>query len=176
MEAEELPIRRATPGDATALAETTRLGFESYRSWNPPGWQPPPHGLEIRSIRTRLERPETWCVIAEAPDGPAGHVGFVAAQDPGPPPAPIPGRAHLWMLFLRPPWWGTGLARRLHALALEEAAARGYRTMQLVTPTGQARARAFYEREGWRAAPPPFAEPMLDLWLIRYERELGAAT
>jgi GNAT superfamily N-acetyltransferase len=79
------------------------------------------------------------------------------------------------MLFVRPPWWGTGLARRLHALALAEAAARGYATMQLVTPTGHARARAFYEREGWSAAPPPFAEPMLDLELIRYERALAPA-
>jgi GNAT superfamily N-acetyltransferase len=79
----------------------------------------------------------------------------------------------VWALFVRPAWWGTGLARRLHGLAVAEAVARGYDTMQLVTPTGQARARAFYEREGWRAAPPPFREPMLDLELIRYERGLA---
>jgi GNAT superfamily N-acetyltransferase len=183
MDAEDLPIRRATLADASALAEITRLGFESYRAWNPPGWEPPPHLLELRGIRQRLQLPDTWCVLATAPGGEAaGHVGFMRAREPnpaGPPvppvPGPVAGRAHVWSLFVRPTWWGTGLARRLHALAVREAAAQGYERMQLVTPTGQARARAFYEREGWRAAPPSFTEPMLDLELIRYERPLTPA-
>ena len=76
----------------------------------------------------------------------------------------------------RPRWWGSGLASRLHRLALEEAARQGYETIRLYTPVGQARARAFYAREGWVPAPPPagraFAEPLLGLDLLEYRRAL----
>jgi hypothetical protein len=44
--------------------------------------------------------------------------------------------------------------------------------MRLHTPAEHARARAFYEREGWTAASPPFYEPMLGLTLVTYRREL----
>jgi GNAT superfamily N-acetyltransferase len=176
MEVADLAFRQARIEDAPALARTTQLGFQSYRAWAHPGWRPPDHRLEVRGIRERLKRPDAWCLVAVEPDGePAGHVGFMAAGEREPPYAGIPGRAHLWMLFVRPPWWGTGLAARLHALAAAEAARQGYRTMQLYTPSGQARARAFYEREGWKLDGRPFGEPLLDLELVRYRRELGAA-
>ena len=174
MDVADLAFRRAGIDDAPALARTTQLGFESYRSWAPRGWRPPDHRLEIRGIRERLRRPDVWCLVALEPGGePAGHVGFLAAAEREPPYAGIPGRAHLWMLFVRPPWWGTGLATRLHAMATEAAGRQGYRTMQLYTPSGQVRARAFYEREGWRLDGPAFAEPLLDLELVRYRRDLA---
>jgi GNAT superfamily N-acetyltransferase len=174
MQVADLVVRRAELGDAPALARTTQLGFESYRAWTPPGWRPPDHRLELRGIRERLRRADTWCLIALEPSGePAGHVGFQAARHREPPYAAISGRAHLWMLFVRAPWWGTGLAGHLHGLAMAEAARQGYRTIQLYTPTGQARARAFYEREGWTLEGPPFGEPLLDLELVRYRRALA---
>jgi GNAT superfamily N-acetyltransferase len=169
-----LDIRLATPNDAGALAGTTRLGFESYLEWAPPGWRPPPRALELRAIRERLKQTTTWCAMAVGEDGePAGHVGITHASERDRPHVRIPGRAHLWMLFVRPPWWGTGLAARLHRLALEEAARQGYETIRLYTPAGQARARAFYEREGWAAAGRPFAESLLGLDLMEYRRALG---
>jgi GNAT superfamily N-acetyltransferase len=170
----DLVIRRAGIDDTPALARTARLGFESYRAWTHPGWRPPDPRLELRGIRERLRRADTWCLIALEPGGEAaGHVGLQAAASREPPYATIPGRAHLWMLFVRPPWWGSGLAAHLHGLATAEAARQGYRTMQLYTPTGQARARAFYEREGWTLDGPPFGEPLLDLELVRYVRDLA---
>jgi GNAT superfamily N-acetyltransferase len=174
MDVADLAFRRAGIDDAPALARTTQLGFESYRAWAPRGWRPPDHRLEIRGIRERLKRPDVWCLVALEPGGePAGHVGFIAAAEREPPYVGIPGRAHLWMLFVRPAWWGTGLATRLHGLALEEAARQGYETIRLYTPAGQARARAFYEREGWAPAGRPFAEPLLGLDLMEYRRALG---
>src|SRR3954452_15284799 len=129
MDAAALDIRIAVPDDATALAGTTRLGFESYRTWAPEGWEPPPRSLEIRSIRERLRASTTWCAMAvEASGEAAGHVGITHPAERERPHIRIPGRAHLWMLFVRPPWWGSGLAARLHQLGLEEAVREGYET------------------------------------------------
>lgn len=173
MDAAALDIRLATPEDAGALAGTTRLGFESYREWAPPGWEPPPRTLEIRAIRERLKVATTWCAMAvDAAGEPAGHAGITHASERDRPHAQIPGLAHLWMLFVRPPWWGTGLATRLHALALEEAARQGYTSIRLYTPHGAARARAFYAREGWAEHGRPFQEPLLGLDLVEYRRGL----
>ena len=173
MDVAELDIRIAVPDDATALAGTTRLGFESYRAWAPDGWQPPPRALEIRSIRERLRANTTWCAMAVEPSGePAGHVGITHAAERERPHVRIEGSAHLWMLFVRPAWWGTGLAARLHRLGLEEAARQDYETIRLYTPFGAARARAFYAREGWEVAGRAFAEPLLGLDLVEYRRAL----
>jgi GNAT superfamily N-acetyltransferase len=173
MDPAALDIRVAVPDDAPALAATTRLGFETYRSWAPPDWQPPPHALEVRAIRERLKLASTWCAMAVEEDGDhAGHVGITHALERERPHVRLEGRAHLWMLFVRPPWWGTGLAQRLHRLALEEAARQGYRSIRLYTPHGAARARAFYEREGWELHAPAFPEPLLGLDLVEYRRGL----
>jgi len=177
VDAAELEIRIAGPEDASALATTTRLGFDSYREWAPVGWRPPPRSLELRAIRERLRQATTWCVMALEPGGePAGHVGITHAAERERAHVRIPGRAHLWMLFVRPPWWGTGLATRLHGLALEEAARRGYETIRLYTPAGQSRARAFYVREGWTLIGRTFEEPLLGLDLVEYRRELPACS
>jgi GNAT superfamily N-acetyltransferase len=169
----EFDIRIAVPDDAAALACTTRLGFESYRAWAPDGWQPPPRSLEVRSIRERLRAQTTWCAMALDPSGEqAGHVGITHAAERERPHVRIPGRAHLWMLFVRPPFWGSGLAVRLHSLGLEQAAREGYETIRLYTPHGAARARAFYAREGWELAGPAFPEPLLGLDLVEYRRRL----
>jgi GNAT superfamily N-acetyltransferase len=165
-----LEIRPATLADASLLARTVRLGFETYRAFAPRGWEPPPAAAEEARIAERLPLPDTWCRIAEAAGEPAGHVGLLAAREGGTDNAPIPGQGNLWMLFVREPWWGTGLAGRLHALAVAEAAARGYEQLRLVTPAGQRRSRAFYEREGWSTDGIETLEPMLGLELVTYAR------
>jgi GNAT superfamily N-acetyltransferase len=167
-------IRRATFDDVPDLAETAREGFASYAGFLPPGWSPPSSEQEALGIRERLA--QAWCVIAH--DGPdvAGHVAFHAARESTGDKAVIAGLAHLWMLFVREPWWGTGLARRLLTMAVEEASAQGYEAMRLYTPAGQARARRFYEREGWTTDGETFFEPMLALDLVEYRRRLPAST
>jgi GNAT superfamily N-acetyltransferase len=164
----EFEIRPATLADASLLARTVRLGFETYRAFAPHGWEPPPAAAEEARIAARLPLPDAWCRIAEAADGPAGHVGLLAAREGGVGTAPIPAQGYLWMLFVRERWWGSGLATRLHALAVVEAAGRGYEQLRLVTPAGQRRSRAFYEREGWSTDGTGIFEPMLGLELVTY--------
>ena len=81
--------------------------------------------------------------------------------------------AHLRQLFVRTAHWGSGLATRLHAAAIDEATARGFATMRLFTPAAQARARRFYEREGWALARPPAFEGHIGLEIAEYRRALG---
>jgi GNAT superfamily N-acetyltransferase len=168
-------IRRATLDDVAALAETQRLAFEGYATFAGPGWSPPSPEIEAVAIRERLGQPDAWCVIAHDGSAVAGHVGFLAARTRDAEQAVIPRLAHLWALFVREPYWGSGLARRLHAMAVEEARARGYLGMRLFTPAGQARARAFYDREGWDTDGTTWLEPMLGLELVEYDLGLAGS-
>lgn len=154
-------IRAATLADAHELAVTVFEGFESYRDWAPAGWDPPAAALQLSGIRDRLPEDGCVCLLAEAGGTQAGHVAYSPAREE-------PGVAHIWMLFVRRAWWGTGLATDLLARAVAEATREGYAGMRLHTPAEHARARAFYEREGWSAPDPPFYEPMLGLALVTY--------
>ena len=170
---EKLHLRPATGADADAMAETVRQGFESFREWVGPAWKPPPEVSRADGIREGLRRPSVWALIALESGRVAGHVSFAQAREREEPRPEIPGMAHLWQLFVRRPWWGTGLAARLNGLAVEAAAARGYQLMRLYTPLGHARARAFYEREGWTTDGVAIPEPLLGLDLLEYRHSLG---
>lgn len=165
-------LRRATVEDAETLCETVQLGFASFRSWAGPSFDPPPPMLELPKICEGLARPSTWALLAVSGGEPAGHVAVTQARERAEPRPDIPGLAHLWMLFVRPPWWGSGLAARLNGLAVAQAQERGYRTMRLHTPAGNERARAFYEREGWSTDGVAIPEPLLGLDLVEYRRDL----
>jgi len=160
-------LRRATTADARAIAESVAIGFDGYRAFAPPGWMPPDvRGRgEVARMRARLAAEGTWAAIAEDRGLVAGHVGFF--PQPG-----VSGSAHLWQLFLRPPWWGSGLAAELLARGLDAAAAQGFRRMRLYTPRDQARARAFYEREGFGPTGWEGLEEPLGLVLVEYARSL----
>lgn len=165
-------LRPATEADAPELAATLSGGLDGYREFAPPGWVPPPSAEALADVRARLGGPGVWCLIAELPDGGhAGHVALVPAAFARKP-DPEPGLAHLWMLFVRPAFWGTGVARDLHTAAIEEAARRGFTSMRLVAAAGQARARRFYEREGWTQRGQEFDEPELGLRVVEYRRRL----
>jgi GNAT superfamily N-acetyltransferase len=164
----------ATAADAERIAAVTAEGFESYRSFAPAGWEPPPQA-SARDME-RIDDPESWCLVAERGGELAGHVVLLPAERHPFRPVPEPETAHLGQLFVRPRLWGSGLAARLHEAALAEAAARGYTGMRLFTPAGQTRARRFYEREGWSAAGEPFHEDRFGFPILEYRRPLGASS
>jgi len=165
-------FRSARIEDAETVAETVRLGFDSFRAWAEPSYDPPPHALELPRIREGLARPSTWALLALSGGEPAGHVALTQARERTEPRRDIPGLAHLWMLFVRPPWWGSGLAAQLNGRAVEEATVRGYAAIRLHTPAGNRRARGFYEREGWSTDGVAIPEPLLGLDLVEYRCDL----
>ena len=153
------------------MAAVQYEGFEGYRAIAPPGWEPLRPQDDLDGLRSALASPDTFCLFAETADGAsAGHVAFtpVAASRR---PEPDPLLAHLWQLFVRPPFWGTGVALGLHDAAVTEATARGYARMRLNTPLDQTRARRFYEREGWELAG-EIADHGFGLRMVEYRRGL----
>jgi GNAT superfamily N-acetyltransferase len=165
-----LVFRPATKNDAGRLAAVAVEGFETYRAFAPEVVRPSAEEF-AEILAARLETPPVWCELAEQGADVAGYVSLLPASDSRRPVAD-PGLAHFWMLFVRAPWWGTGLAQRLHDAACTAAAARGYTAMRLFTPAGQARARRFYEREGWTAAAGPYPDNELRLEIVEYRRML----
>jgi GNAT superfamily N-acetyltransferase len=165
-------LRRVTVSDAEDLAATVSACFETFRTWAGPGWSPPETGFELWRYREGLARPSLWGLVGVDEGEMAGHVTFVQARERAEPRPEIPGVAYLWQLFVRPPWWGSGLATCLDRLAVEEAARQGYGSMRLFTPAGNARARAFYEREGWSTDGVAVYEAMLGLEIVQYRRVL----
>jgi GNAT superfamily N-acetyltransferase len=159
-------VREATAADVEAMMESVAIGFEGYRDFAPPGWRPPDvrNPAELARMRARVADEDTWAEIAEEAGLVAGHAGFF-------PQRALPGSAHLWQLFLRPPWWGRGLAAELLHRAIAAAIERGFGRMRLYTPRDQARARAFYEREGFAATGWEGYEEPIGLVLVEYARE-----
>jgi GNAT superfamily N-acetyltransferase len=156
--------RRAWPADAETLLRTQRLGLATWRAFAP-AWQLPPYAEHLARTRARLERPDAWAQLAFVHGEPAGHFAMVR-DDFGDPAA-----VDLWQLFVRPPWWGTGLAAQLHDAFVARARELGYPRAWLGTPAAHARARRFYERRGWRSRGPLVEEAGLPLAI--YGRSLA---
>lgn len=156
-------IRAVEPGDAAAVAQLVQAGFETYRSFAPAHWDPPPQ--QVSGYRERIAREGSWGLLAEERGRLAGHVAFE--------PSGFPGLAHLWNLFVAEPHWGSGLAATLHGRAVAAAAGLGYGEMRLYVPELQARARRFYEREGWCHERGGVTEVQIGLDLVELRRELA---
>jgi GNAT superfamily N-acetyltransferase len=157
-------MRRAVPADAPTLARTMALGFDTYRAFAPIGWRPP--GDETRWILHRLATAGAWALLAELAGEPAGHVALVPQR------GDESRTAYLWQLFVRPSWWGSGLAGALHEAFEQRARDLGYARAQLSTPAAHTRARRFYMRRGWRVDGPAEWMPELRLPLVTMRRPL----
>jgi GNAT superfamily N-acetyltransferase len=140
-----LTLRRAVPADADTLARTGWLGQQTWRAFAPPTWTPRSHAEGVALIRDVLSLPDAWGLLAFVDGEPAGHCVMTRGY------WTEPRAALLGALFVRPRWFGTGLAHTLHEAFIAEATERDYPWAWLVTPAGHARARRFYERRGWRA-------------------------
>ena len=169
----DIRFRPATERDAVIATTVVIEGFETYRDFAPPGWRPPSRLEEERDLHLRLGRGDVHSRLALGERTVAGFTSWAPAFTRAEPPAPIPGRAHLSALFVAPAHWGTGLAADLLAWAVTSMRDSGFTESQLYTPRDHARARAFYEREGWRAASDgALFSPELCLDLVLYLRPL----
>jgi GNAT superfamily N-acetyltransferase len=174
---EGIRYRPATPRDAHVIAQLVAGGFATYSEFAPAGWRPRAAIQEEPEIHVRLSRGDVHGRLALSDSGRlAGFTAWMPALSQDAEREPIPGRAHLWSLFTAPDWWGSGLAAELLDWCVTGMGDSGYDTAQLWTPSDHARARRFYEREGWTADEPVVRwSPDLRLDLVLYERPLRAA-
>jgi GNAT superfamily N-acetyltransferase len=169
-----LRFRSGRPGDARAMAELVAEGSRTHARFLPADFVPHLAAVEEPQIAERLDDPGTWSELAETPDGRlVGHTLFLPATfEPGEPSPALEPLAHLQQLFVTETCWGSGLAARLLKDAITAARARGYFAMRLSTPADHARARRFYEREGWWARGERWHDPAFEIDLIRYWRTI----
>ena len=162
-------MRRASVGDAEALARGVVEGVADYPAFAPPGWSGPTYEEELAHHRDDLRQEHFHCIVAELDGAIAGQITVVPAARAGNP-VDDPALGHVRNLFVDRAQWGSGLTGRLHEAALADARERGFAQLRLFVATGQARARAFYEREGWRPAGDPFDDPVPGLRMVEYRR------
>ena len=160
-------LREATLADADRLARAVVDGVAGYASFAPPGWTAPPVEEEVEHLRALLGDERVWCLVAEHDGELVGQVTIMPAAI-APRAHDDPSLAHLRNLFVRTDRWGTGLASALASAAAAEARRRGFEELRLFVAEGQARARRFYEREGWRPVGEPFFDPVPGLTLLEY--------
>ena len=167
-----ITTRVAGPEDAAVIAGLVLAGFASW-DWAD-DWTPSSSDAEEVEIAEWLAQPGVWCLLATAGDVPAGQTTLSPAYDiEKEPREEIPGLCHLRHLFLAPEWHGTGLAAHLLDAAMDHARAVGYAGARLWTPRDNARARAFYTREGWRENGVVREANRFGMPLIQMVRELG---
>ena len=167
-------IRRATPQDADAVARVVADGFATYRAFTPDGWEPPDTIELALGFAVQLRGDDLWCGVIDEGGEVVGQVG-VGSSAKSLKPSDEPGLAHLQNLFVVRSHWGTGLASALLAAAVEVATERGFERIRLFTPVPQARARRFYEREGWSPVGEPFTEARFPFQMLEYRLELDGS-
>jgi GNAT superfamily N-acetyltransferase len=164
-------IRQAKPADADAVARVVADGFATYRTFTPPDWQPPDELELALGFAVQLRADDLWCGVVEDEGTIVGQVGLGSAALSRRP-TDEDGLAHLQNLFVLRDHWGTGLATALLHAAIEVAGERGFRRVRLFTPVAQARARRFYEREGWERTGEAFEDTALPFPMVEYRYEL----
>lgn len=147
-------IRPARLGDCDALAEVHTLG-----------WQRGLLGVVsadyLRSLdvatsaamwKSRLADPDpaTRTLVADIDGDVVGLAGYGRSYDPD---LPFTGTVHigeLWLLYVHPDRWRSGIGRLLHDAALVALAAEEFTLARLWVVAGNERAIAFYRRQGWK--------------------------
>jgi GNAT superfamily N-acetyltransferase len=168
----EVDLRRAVPADAEALARGAVAGVEDYPAFAPEGWAGPAYDGELEHTREMLADPDYHCIVAEQGGAVVGQVTVVPAAKAARPVADL-GLVHLRNHYHDRSQWGSGLAAIQMAAANEYARAGGFTEMRLFVAEGQARARRFYEREGWHAVTEPYFDPVPALRMVEYRLPLG---
>jgi GNAT superfamily N-acetyltransferase len=145
-------IRAAEPVDAAAIGTVwQRAALVGYEGIFPPELPAPSAELLTqRSAQAIAAQGYNTLVLVACHTGPDGAVVGTIATTPDPDEAT---RAQLMRLYVDPGYWGRGVGRQLHDAALGHLQRAGFRIVVLWVLERNVRARAMYERWGWRATP-----------------------
>ena len=124
-------IERASAGDIPALAFVWRQSWHESHAALSFGRKPDQAYFEARADKMLPD-----CLIARKEGEPVGLVSWQEKE--------------LYQLFILPAAYGTGLAADLIARAERAMREAGHNRLFLLCRVGNDRARAFYEKQGWR--------------------------
>ena len=145
-------LRRAGPGDAPALSLVASATFLDTYATVLTGADIVAHCTiknSIATFETWLADPATIVTLAEHEPGHA-PIGYTVLTAPDFPIEPGPADIELRRIYLMKHAQGTGLGAALMARALEDAAAAAHTRVLLGVWDQSTRARAFYERHGFK--------------------------
>jgi GNAT superfamily N-acetyltransferase len=133
-------IRPARAADVSAAA---RVHHESSKAAYAEIASPDPNGLERRESAWRqvLDAGESSPHVCLIDREIVGVVDFGRARRE-------PAVGELYIIYVLPPWWGSGVGQRLMDVA-QEHLARTFTEAVLTVLAANPRARRFYERNGW---------------------------
>src|ERR1041384_6567635 len=106
---------------------------------------------ELASLPGKYARPTGVVLIARDADQAAGAVAYRMVE---------PGVCEMKRLYVRPAWRGRDLGRELAHELIEDARARGYRTMLLDTLASMGAARTLYRDLGFVPVAPYYDNPL----------------
>lgn len=106
---------------------------------------------ELATLPGKYARPTGVVLIARWDGEAAGAVAYRLVE---------PGVCEMKRLYVRPALRGKGIARELANELIEDARARGYRTMMLDTLASMQSARALYRDLGFRPVAPYYDNPL----------------
>jgi putative acetyltransferase len=129
-------IRKATADDIEAVARIWHSGWRDGHIGHVPPGLVQHRRRDQFVVRTRDRIDQMWVVQADG-----AVLGFVVVKDD-----------EVEQLYVDAPARGTGIAAALLRKGEEEIRRAGHRRAWLAVVAGNARARAFYAREGWRDA------------------------
>jgi len=138
-------IRPAVSGDERAIAEVhVRTWQGAYRHVFPA------EQLDAMSVERRVEvwaeilaDAELGVFVAEREGNVVGFSSVGASRDVG-------GEGELYGIYVLPAEWGSGAGGALMEAALDALRGYGYERATLWVLDDNPRARAFYEKHGWR--------------------------
>src|SRR5436305_2805175 len=119
---------------------------------------------ELGTLPGKYTRPGGVVLIARADAQAAGAVAYRMVE---------PGVCEMKRLYVRPAFRGFGLGRELANELIEDARARGYRTMLLDTLASMSSARALYRDLGFVPVAPYYDNPLPGVMYMALE--LGEA-
>jgi GNAT superfamily N-acetyltransferase len=128
-------LRPATDADMAAVADLWHEGWHDGHAGHVPDGLTAARTLPAFHERTPMRVADTTVAV----DGAGGLLGFVMVVDD-----------EVEQVFAGRAARGTGVAAELLAEAERQVAAAGHDEAWLAVVTGNARARRFYERCGWR--------------------------
>ncbi|MFE3887713.1 GNAT family N-acetyltransferase [Streptomyces lydicus] len=150
---DSMRVRAASPEDVEAMTDIHTRARSAYYAAGGVA------AAELADPVAREERRNGWAraiashhMTALCAEDPGGRVGGALAMGP-PKDADVDASVHrqLFQIHVHPDAWGRGAGRALHRAFTGRLAAGGFGGGVLEAWKGNARARRFYVRHGWRA-------------------------